>query len=88
MKLSNASPKEIETLEHYLIALPMERNVIKKFVEYIPVENTLNAATYIQEVVNMRAENFGLETGRVMCLADLGWDKEVKWALDVTFAKY
>lgn len=89
VKLRDASLGDIETMEHHLSALPIERDVIKKFVDYFPVKNTLNAAIYIQEVVYMRGEYFGLETEtRRISLADIGWDKEVTCTLDVIFAKH
>ena len=59
--------------EDYLIA----DEVVEKFLKYFAGIRKQEAATYILDAVEFRAQQFGLETDREVKLADIGWHHQV-----------
>lgn len=83
MKMCNASLEQVESVEHHFSKFrSIDREVFKKVVEYFPSDDSFNPATYIRKVIRGREKHFGLKTDHGISLADMGWDKEVKDALE------
>ncbi len=81
--MRNASLEEVKSVDLYLSKFrSIDHRVIEKVIEYFPADDPFDAATYIREVVQWREQYFGLESDHGISLADLGWDKEVKSALE------